>query len=388
MNPDVTPEPLSRLVGRSRNRLWLGAVLRRLDRALCVTALALPLLGVVHLTLWPAPGMLAGALLLLPPAAALLYALARERPTAAEASRRADRLAGADSLLLTGWELLSRPSPLPTAAPLVIEQALASVPTWQARLQTRLLAPRPRTLLPATVLTLLGYSLLLFPGAVAPTPPAQSTPAPAAREAPPPATGDNALAGVIRAMEQETTPPPTAPGRRNEGGEGPARHGGDPSQGAPAVGEESEAGPATAAAPARVPLPDAETGADDRSTAAGRRPEPMRMAERGRPGHGTGRDIAGDNPGGAPALTETGAATLQQTLFRIQRRGDGEPPIAASATGLALATPTGAGARPRATTAPGPARLPEPPPVAMELEPTQRGYLNRYFQTLQRGADE
>ena len=379
------------LVSRARGRLWFAEALRLIRLGLLGSAI----IGVPIALAGPAAraarggqaGPALAVLASLPLLAALLVSAMR-RPTAFEAARRLDRRLGAETLLLTAWDL-GRSHRMGGAGALVLERAGRLADQWDARFcaegGTRHLAPLVPAFLmwaAATVwLLLAGLSSGLgdAPEPLSPgLPGATETPMDQERPTDPP-TLESLVADLRRTAEPASMdasgPPPNSPDLTHEA----------PSGAMIAIAAGPGPEPTLAASPSSGPG-EAVPGTSEAHKSG-------RSVPRG-PGGGTasGPGAAGIGTHAAPE-----AVVVPPSRAPAETRPMTGSSLALARDGVSTAEP-GGGAIPLAPQEPSPERAPkvEARPsaatpiararLARPLAPAQRALIDRYWARL-RGVD-
>ncbi|HHO59819.1 MAG TPA: hypothetical protein ENJ64_06205 [Thiotrichales bacterium] len=176
MNSSLTRQ-LDSLVRRQRRRRWRRQVVAGLRPGLYYSAGVFFLAGVIHQQLWPLNSLSIIAFALLPPVFLLLWLFVKKKPGLDQAAAEADELTGARALLVTGWELTHRQTPMAGAAMLLLKRCEAALPGWTKKLRT----PSRQTLKPASLLALsLGLAGVFFLWLPSPTTPSSPTSSPTA----------------------------------------------------------------------------------------------------------------------------------------------------------------------------------------------------------------
>ncbi|MCP3870516.1 MAG: DUF4401 domain-containing protein [Gammaproteobacteria bacterium] len=200
------PIIIDQFVQQVRNQLWIGHILKTQAYGLWACGLLTLTTGLAHLVL---PGLYHRAILIplsLPLLLCFGYSVVRQRPTPERAAHTADRLAGAESLLLSAWDIQRNGLPTSAAALLVIERAQAALPAWTANLRAGKTLKATRFPKGALAMTLAGAALLSWPNPPVPGSGSSASPKSAAFE-----TQQNPLAAVLESLPAVSATHPATP---------------------------------------------------------------------------------------------------------------------------------------------------------------------------------
>ena len=154
---------LQRLIRRQQMCIWRKRISSRMSPLIWWSAAALFLGGCVHQLWLPLDTLAVACVAILPSLLALAWLSASARPSADIGAAAADRLVGANALLVSAWELSRSTAAAQGVGPLLLARTEIALPGWRQRLK---LQPR-RTLHPARLsavtLGLIGLFFLLLP---------------------------------------------------------------------------------------------------------------------------------------------------------------------------------------------------------------------------------
>jgi hypothetical protein len=129
MNSELARQ-LDRLVRRQRNRIWLQRTGRRLGSAGFYCATILMLAGAVHQLLLPLDTLAIIVTATVPPLLYLCWLALTQKPTAQQGAAAADRRLGADSLLVTAWEITRADADIQRVEKLLLERCASKMSLW------------------------------------------------------------------------------------------------------------------------------------------------------------------------------------------------------------------------------------------------------------------
>ena len=145
-------ERLQTLCRRQRNRIWRDRVRRHIAPAIAYSATVLTLGAAGHQLWRPLDATVVVLAALAPALAALLLLALRTRPDEQAGAAEADRLIGANSLLVTAWELTRSRAETRGAARLVLQRCETALPGWSLPPETRPASPGIARLLALTAM--------------------------------------------------------------------------------------------------------------------------------------------------------------------------------------------------------------------------------------------
>ncbi len=375
---NAVDSPLSTLLRRTRRRLWHGRLLSRLLHAAWWSAALLLAGGLVHALYQPLPWIGSLSLAALPPAAALLLGLWRDRPTLPDAAATADRWFDGQSLMASALDQWRRPPRQRTrAGRFVIAAAERCAPLWIERLAHEHRWRPPRHALVPALMGLAGAYLLLLPGPAPRGSAADGTalPAPTASPRHDDAASDfvAGLREALRAARREQPAPGATAGNGAEtAGKRSATKAADPARppGARSATLTTPRPEGTAPSPHRAEAAQTADKGADLTAGPGKRVSDAPGNRTGRPGK------ARKEPAAAPPLGVT---------FFPQANNDSSKdatPATARGAGRELAPMPAAhvpGNKLRAARA---ARWDTDMPYAPSLSAAQRHYVQQYFHNL------